>query len=198
MGFAHLRKDTSMTPLAPCFGEPGARHARATPEHWNLGDHDYHEIVNHQPRTVPSRLSIKDWQGVLLLQTSLMIYSNSSISGTTGRLLLTRQSMLLPILSLTPSRAIADALASPTNEQFRLSRTTTTCTFITTFLLFELLHHLVLDATNTLSVRNPKDRANGDASDEGCRRLPRIFLQKRCTDILPFTATTQGVVSVFQ
>ena len=47
MGFAHLRKYTSMTPLAPCFGEPGAKHARATPEHWNLGDHDYHEIVNH-------------------------------------------------------------------------------------------------------------------------------------------------------
>ena len=129
---------------------------------------------------------------------SYNIHSNGSVSGTTGRLLLTPQFMLLPILSLTPSRAIADALASPTKEQFRLSRTTTTCTFITTFLLFELLHHFVRDATNALNVRYSKDWTNGDASDEGYRRLPLLFLQERRTDILPFTATAQGVIFVFQ
>ena len=48
-------------PLAPCFGEPGARHTRATPEHWKFGDYDCHETVIimplwRHPHTVPSRL----------------------------------------------------------------------------------------------------------------------------------------------
>ena len=141
---------------------------------------------------------MKDLQGVPPSQTSLIIYSNGSISGTTGRLLLTRQFMLLPIFSLTSSRAIAGALASPTNEQLRLSRATTTCTSIAVFLFAETLPYLVRDAANTLNVRDPKDRTDGDASDEGYHRLPRLFLQERCTDVLPFATTTQGVIFVFQ
>ena len=53
-------------------------------------------------------------------------------------------------------------------------------------------------ATNTLNIRYPKDWANGDTSDERCRRRPLPFLHECCTDVLPFAATAQGIISVLQ
>jgi len=64
--------------------------------------------------------------------------------------------------------------------------------------LADLLQHCAREAANTLNVWYSKDRADGNTSDERRRRLPLLFLHKRCTDVLPFAATTQGVIFVFQ
>jgi len=112
-----------------------------------------------------------------------------------GLSLLTCQLVLLPILFLTPRRAVADTLVAPTNQQLRLAPTTTTCTLLIVRLL---PWHPVREVTDTLDIRYSKDWTNGNTGDKRCRRLPFIFLSKRRTDVLPFTAATQRVIFVFQ
>ena len=108
--------------------------------------------------------------------------------------------MLLPILFLTPSRAIAGVLAGATDKQLRLSWTVTTCTPPARLPghLAEPLYHCVREVTDILDIRHSKDWADGDTGDKWSRGLPLLFPHKRYADVFSLTATAQGIVFVFQ
>jgi len=105
--------------------------------------------------------------------------------------------MLLPILFLTPSRAIVNVLTTPANQQLRLPRTTTVYTSIAAFLRL-LVQPLRRRIRTTFNTWHSEKWTDGDTSDERCRRRPLLFLRERCADVLPFAAAAQGDIFGFQ